>query len=155
MPIQQFASRLYSNFSVIFQPMSAKLGWYIGSISCIYPVNFQVRTPNAKLIVRHNTKCGQYYNLQMARYSLNNSSLHPTYFCNFVILWVYFTIPFGFSFFWHFWDITFQLLKLPPFWLWITDEGSVPEMRIWSILLIQSDLKWCIHLSSSLFLYFF
>ena len=39
-------------------------------------------------------------------------------------------------------------------WLRITDEGSVPEMRIWSILLIESDLKWCIHLSRSLFLYF-
>ena len=26
-------------------------------------------------------------------------------------------------------------------------------MRIWSILLIKSDLKWCIHLSRSLFLY--
>ena len=37
----------------------------------------------------------------------------------------------------------------------ITDEGSVPEMRIWSILLIKSDLKWCIHLSRSLFLYLF
>ena len=33
----------------------------------------------------------------------------------------------------------------------ITDEGSVPEMRIWSISLIQSDLKWCIHLSRGLF----
>ena len=31
--------------------------------------------------------------------------------------------------------------------------GTVPEMRIWSILLIHSDLKWCIHLSRSLFLY--
>ena len=39
------------------------------------------------------------------------------------------------------------------FWLRITDEGSVPEMRIWSILLIKSDLKWCIYLSRSLFLY--
>ena len=38
-------------------------------------------------------------------------------------------------------------------WLRITDEGSVPEMRIWSILLIKSDLKWCIHPSRSLFLY--
>ena len=26
-------------------------------------------------------------------------------------------------------------------------------MRIWSILLIKSDLKWCIHLSRSLFSY--
>ena len=39
-------------------------------------------------------------------------------------------------------------------WLRITDEGSVPEMRIWSILLIQSDLKWRIHLSKSLFFVF-
>ena len=31
-----------------------------------------------------------------------------------------------------------------------TDKGSLPEMRIWSILLIKSDLKWCIHLSRSL-----
>ena len=38
-------------------------------------------------------------------------------------------------------------------WLRITDEGSLLEMRIWSILLIKSDLKWCIHLSRSLFLY--
>ena len=38
-------------------------------------------------------------------------------------------------------------------WLRITDEGSVPEMRIWSILLLKSDLKWCIHLSISLYLY--
>ena len=28
-------------------------------------------------------------------------------------------------------------------------------MRIWSILLIKSDLKWCIHLSRSLFLYLY
>ena len=34
----------------------------------------------------------------------------------------------------------------------LTDEGKVPEMRIWSILLIKSDLKWCIRLSRSLFL---
>ena len=37
-------------------------------------------------------------------------------------------------------------------WLRITDENSVPEMCILSILLIQSDLKWCILLSRSLFL---
>ena len=36
----------------------------------------------------------------------------------------------------------------------ITGEGSVPEMRIWSILLIKSDIKWCIYLSRSLFSYF-
>ena len=32
---------------------------------------------------------------------------------------------------------------------------SIPEMRIWSILLIKSDLKWCIHLSRSLYLYLY
>ena len=39
-------------------------------------------------------------------------------------------------------------------WLRITDEGSVPEIRIWSILWIKSNLKWCMHLSRSLFLNF-
>ena len=38
-------------------------------------------------------------------------------------------------------------------WLRITDEGSVPEVRKWSILLIKSGFKWSIHLSRSLFLY--
>ena len=70
-----------------------------------------------------------------------------------VILWVHYTIPFGFSLIWHFLDITFQLLNYFV-WLRITDEGSLPEMRIWSILLIISDLKWCIYLSRSLFPYF-
>ena len=37
-------------------------------------------------------------------------------------------------------------------WLKITEESSVHEMRIWSILLMKSDLKWCMHLD--LFLYF-
>ena len=36
----------------------------------------------------------------------------------------------------------------------ITDEGLVPEMRIWSMLKIKSKLKWCKRLSKSLFLYF-
>ena len=36
----------------------------------------------------------------------------------------------------------------------ITDEGSVPEMRMWSMLLIEYDLQWCNHLSRSLFVYF-
>ena len=31
--------------------------------------------------------------------------------------------------------------------------SSLPEMRIWSILFIKSDSKWCIHLRRSLFLY--
>ena len=68
-----------------------------------------------------------------------------------VILWVNYTIPFSFSLFWHFLVISFQLFILPV-WQMITDEGSVPEMRIWSMSLIQSDLKWCVHLRRSLYL---
>ena len=48
--------------------------------------------------------------------------------------------------------IILKFLKIL-FWLRITDEGSVPEMRIWSILLIKSDLKWYMQFSRSLFLY--
>ena len=57
-----------------------------------------------------------------------------------VILWVNYTIQLGFSLIWHF----FGQLR-------ITDEGSVPEMRICSILLIKPDMKYCIQLSKSLF----
>ena len=47
----------------------------------------------------------------------------------------------------------FQLLNPHRLAIGITAEGSLPEMRIWSILLINSYLKWCINLSRSLFLY--
>ena len=60
--------------------MSSKFGWYIGSASRIYPVNFQVRTQKVKVTVRQNRKWESVLNLQMARYTLNNSSIHPTYF---------------------------------------------------------------------------
>ena len=71
-----------------------------------------------------------------------------------VILWVYYTNPFGLSFFRHF------RVNIFNFWnhfVWrrTTDEGSLPEIRIWSILLIKSELKWWIHLSRSIFLYFY
>ena len=52
----------------------------------------------------------------------------------------------------YIWDITFQLIN-DFVWQRITDEGSVTEMRIWSKMLIQSDLKWCTNLSRSLFSY--
>ena len=39
-------------------------------------------------------------------------------------------------------------------WQRITGEVSVPEMRIiMAHIVIESDLKWCIHLSRSFFLY--
>ena len=55
-----------------------------------------------------------------------------------------------FTLFWHFLAYIFNFLNYF-LWLRITDGGSVPEMRIWSISLIKSDLKWCIHLGKSLF----
>ena len=54
---------------------------------------------------------------------------------------------FSFSLFRHCFGIILQLFVNCFIWLRITDEGLEPEMRIWSILLIKSDLKWCIHLS--------
>ena len=69
-----------------------------------------------------------------------------------VILWVHYTIPFGCSLLWHFWGITFQLFNYFV-WIRITDEISVPELLIWSILLIKSDLKWHAHLCRSLFIF--
>ena len=48
----------------------------------------------------------------------------------------------------------FSILETTLFGEGSHNEGSLPEMRIWSMLLIKSELKWCIHLSRSLFLYF-
>ena len=45
---------LYAYFSLIRERISVKLGWYIGSISSINPMNFQVRTPNVMVKVRQN-----------------------------------------------------------------------------------------------------
>ena len=61
--------------------------------------------------------------------------------------------PFGFSLLRHFLAFTFKLL-IHFVWLRITDDGLVPEMRIWSILVIKSDIKWCIHFRRSLLLYY-
>ena len=57
------------------------------------------------------------------------------------VTWVYYTTPFGFTLFWHFWTSLFDFLNYCV-WLKITEEVSGPEIRIWSILLIQSGLKW-------------
>ena len=84
-----------------------------------------------------------YGRLRLIRSVLRASNFSVLKLIQIVILWVYCTIPFGFSLFWHFLGITFQLLNYFV-WLRITDEVSVPEMRIWSILLMKSDLKWYI-----------
>ena len=39
-----------------------------------------------------------------------------------VIVWVYYTTPFGFSLIWQFWDITFQFMNYFV-WIRVTDEG--------------------------------
>ena len=69
------------------------------------------------------------------------------------IFWgVYYTIPFSFSLFRHFLDFTFQLLKL----ICLTKDhwrGSSTRNAHMVHIVIESDLKWCIHLGRSLFLY--
>ena len=69
-----------------------------------------------------------------------------------IVLLVYHTISFGFTLFRHFRAII-SCFWNHFVWLRITDEGSLPEIRIWSILFIKSDLKLCIHQSRCLFSY--
>ena len=60
--------------------------------------------------------------------------------------------PFGFNLMLAFLASLFTFLNYFV-WLRITDEGSVPEMRLWSILLIKSDLTMVyLNLSRILFL---
>ena len=93
-----------------------------------------------------------YGQLRLIRSVLRTSKFSVLKLIEIVTLWVYYTIPFGFTLFRHF--------RANIFYFWnhyvlrrITDEGSLPVMRIWSIMLIKSELKWCIHLSRSIFLY--
>ena len=79
--------------------------------------------------------------LRLIRSVLRPSKFSVLTLIEIVMFWGYYTIPFGFSLFCHILDITFQLLKLLCL-AKITDEGSLPEMHLWSILLIKSDLKW-------------
>ena len=66
------------------------------------------------------------------RYSLKASKFPCLKFIEIVILWVYYTIPFGFTLFWQFLASLLNIINYVV-WLRISDEGSVPEMRIWSI----------------------
>ena len=94
-----------------------------------------------------------YDQLRLIRSVLRASKFSALILTEIVILWVYYTIPLGFTLIWHFWSITLQFWR-HFHWLRITDEGSVTELRIWSILIIETDLKWCVHLSRRLFTYF-
>ena len=53
-----------------------------------------------------------------------------------VILWIWYTIPFGSSFLGTIGSLLFNVLNFIV-WLRITDEGSVPVMRVWYVLLIN------------------
>ena len=99
-----------------------KVVGFISSLSPMYPVNYS-ESPRA-----HVAKF--YGRLRLIR-SVWRASKFSVFlkFIEIVILWVYYTIPFGISLFWHFLVITFQLFELHV-WLRITDEGSVPEMRM-------------------------
>ena len=94
-----------------------------------------------------------YCQLRSIRSVLRASKFSVLKLIEIVIVWVYYTIPFGFSLFRQFWAFIFNF-RNDIVRLRITDEGSLPEMRIWSIFLIKSDSKWCIHLSRSLYLYY-
>ena len=71
--------------------------------------------------------CGQ---LRLIRSVLRVSKFSVLKLIEIVILWVYYTIPFDFSLFRHFWVSLFNVLNYVV-WLRITEEGSVPEMCIW------------------------
>ena len=93
-----------------------------------------------------------YVRLHLIRSVLRASKFSVLKFIEIVILWIYnMASLLASASFGTFVRSLFNFLNYFV-WLRITDEGSVTEMRIWSILLMKSDLKWCIHLD--LFLYF-
>ena len=126
-------------------------------------VIFHLRRPMAcfSLNIRYARACSlyEYFNLRARRLSsklfkqgylvkrLKSSFRNHQFFrvikihsnCNFVGLlhhpfWLYLVMAL--------WVYVFNFLN-SFLWLRITDEGLEPEMRIWSISLIKSNLKWC------------
>ena len=87
-----------------------------------------------------------YDRLQLIRSFLRASKVSVLKFIEIVILWIYYMVSLLTSA--CFCTFVTSLFNFLNYFvrLRITDEGSVPEMRIWSTLLIKSDLKWCIHL---------
>ena len=87
-----------------------------------------------------------YVRLQLFRSVLRASKFSVLKFIEIVILWInYMTSLLASASFGTFVTSLLNFLNYIV-WLRITDEGSVPEMRIWSIFLMKSDLKLCIHL---------
>ena len=111
---------VYTSWSLfIFQPLHS-----LGECHCWW---------TRETLMAHAAKF--YGRLQLIRNVSRASTFSVFKFIEIVIFGVYsFTIPFGFSMFWHFCDISFQLFS---YFVWrkITGDGSVLEMRICSILL--------------------
>ena len=93
-----------------------------------------------------------YYLLRMICSIFRASKFSLLQLTEIVILRVYYTIPFGVSLFGHFWVSRFLFNCLNNS-IWRKSLMRVQFLK-WSLLYIKSDLKWCIHLSWSLLLYF-
>ena len=79
-----------------------------------------------------------YVRLQLIRSVLRASKFSVLKFIEIVILWIYYMASLlASASFGTFVTSLFNFLNYFV-WLMITDEGSVPEMRIWSILLMKS-----------------
>ena len=85
-----------------------------------------------------------YVRFQLIRSVLRASKFSGVKFIEFIILWIYHMASLlASASFLVIFDISVLNYLV---WLRITDEGSVPEVHIWSILLMKSNLKCCIHL---------
>ena len=116
---------VYTSWSLfIFQPLHS-----LGECQCWW-TRESLRAHAAKF----------YGRLQLICSVSRASTFSVLKFIEIVIFSGLFTIPFGLSLFWHFRDISFQLFSYF-LWLRITDDGSVLEMRIWSILSLFSYCK--------------
>ena len=82
-----------------------------------------------------------YDRLQLIRSVLRASKFSVLKFIEIVILWIYYMASLLASA--SFGTFVKYLLNFKNYFVWlrITDEGSVPEMRISSISLMKSDLK--------------
>ena len=72
-------------------------------------LHFHIKTT---LIFIHSYVAKFYARLRLTGSVLRASKFSVYKLIDIVVLWVYYTIPFGFSLFWHFWKSPIQLFKL-------------------------------------------
>ena len=154
-------SQYMAHFTVSVMESSSTMnwGWLCHAFANTCSLRLSEDSQNTEKASEHQYQCPQKKRNRLWQYSKflckpDRSLIWDGFTPSARLVWLLMTLichPFDFTCFGTVLDTSYQLLKL--LWLRITYEGSVPKICNLSILLIKSDLKWCIQLSRVSFVF--